>query len=70
MGIQGRDVKERYAVYDEASQMLWGETVAQAHGEIERLGVVHGFEGSTHTQQYSMTDERHLKPAQPPCGHR
>jgi Mn2+/Fe2+ NRAMP family transporter len=55
MGIQGRDVKQRYAVYDEASQMLWGETVAQPHGQIERLLVIHFFEGSTHAQQYTIT---------------
>jgi hypothetical protein len=51
MGLPGRDVKERYAVYDEASQMLWGETVAQALDLTVRLGVVHGFEGSTHKHQ-------------------
>ena len=55
MGIQGRDVKQRYAVYDEASQMLWGETVAQPHGQIERLLVIHFFEGSTHAHQYTIT---------------
>src|SRR6266568_1235578 len=55
MGIQGRDVKQRYAVYHEASQMLGGQTVAQPHFQIERLLVVHGFEGSTHAHQYTIT---------------
>src|SRR6266568_1796038 len=55
MGIQGRDVKQRYAVYHEASQMLGGQIVAQPHFQIEHLLVVHGFEGSTHAHQYTIT---------------
>ena len=60
MGIQSREVKQRHAVYHEAGQMLGGQTVAQPHRQIERLLVVHGFEGSTHAHQYTMTDERSL----------
>src|SRR5260370_14899291 len=56
MGIQGREVKQGHAVYDKAGQMLGGQTVAQPHGQIERLLVVHGFECSTHTQQYTISD--------------
>src|SRR5205807_6077963 len=56
MGIQSREVKQRHAVYHEAGQMLGRQTVAQPHCQIERLLVVHGFEGSTHAQQYTISD--------------
>src|SRR5947208_17042161 len=56
MGIQSREVKQRHAVYHEAGQMLGRQTVAQPHRQIERLLVVHGFEGSTHAQQYTISD--------------
>ena len=56
IGIQSREVKQRHAVYHEAGQMLGGQTVAQPHRQIERLLVVHGFEGSTHAQQYTIPD--------------
>jgi hypothetical protein len=49
-----------HAVYHEANQMLGGQTVAQAHRQVERLIIVHCFEGSTHAHQYTMTDERYL----------
>ena len=56
MGIQSREVKQRHAVYHEAGQMLGGQTVAQPHRQTERLLVVHGFECSTHAQQYTILD--------------
>jgi hypothetical protein len=40
--------------------MVGGQTVAQPHGQIECLGVVHGFEGSFHVHQYTITDARLL----------
>src|SRR5947209_18582475 len=40
--------------------MLRRQTVAQAHRQFERLIIVHCFEGSTHTHQYIMTDQRYL----------
>jgi nitrite reductase/ring-hydroxylating ferredoxin subunit len=36
--------------------MVRGQTVAQAHCQIERLLVVHRFECSFHAYQYTMTD--------------
>src|SRR2546428_5277813 len=36
--------------------MLGRQTVAQSHGQFERLLVVHFFEGSTHAQHYIITD--------------
>src|SRR5712692_628492 len=36
--------------------MLGRQTVAQPHGQFERLLVVHFFEGSTHAQHYIITD--------------
>src|SRR5258708_37608175 len=36
--------------------MVGRQTVAQPHCQIERLGVVHLFEGSTHAQEYTITD--------------
>jgi hypothetical protein len=39
--------------------MLGRQTVAQAHRQIKCLLVVHGFECSTHDDQYIMTDEKH-----------
>ncbi len=36
--------------------MLGGQTVAQPHRQIECLVVVHGFEGSFHAHQYTITD--------------
>ncbi len=48
VGIQRRQVKLSHAVHDEACQMLGGQTVAQAHRQIECLVVVHSFEGSFH----------------------
>jgi hypothetical protein len=54
--IQGREVKQSHAVYHEAGQMVGRQTVAQPHRQIERLGVVHLFEGSTHAQEYTITD--------------
>ncbi len=59
-GIQRRQVKLGHAVYHEARQMVGGQTVAQAHRQVERLIIVHCFEGSTHAYQYTMTDERYL----------
>jgi hypothetical protein len=56
VGIQGREVKQSHAVYHEAGQMVGRQTVAQPHGQIERLGVVHLFECSTHAQEYTITD--------------
>src|SRR5260370_11545996 len=56
MGIQGREVKQSHAVYHEAGQMVGRQTVAQPHCQIERLGVVHIFECSTHAQEYTITD--------------
>src|SRR5947209_3739980 len=40
--------------------MVRRQTVAQAHRQFERLIIVHCFEGSTHTHQYIMTDQRYL----------
>src|SRR2546423_8875449 len=37
--------------------MVGGQTVAQSHRQIECLVVVHGFEGSFHAHQYTITDE-------------
>jgi len=51
MGIQRREVKQRYAVYDEASQMLWGQTITQPHRQIKCLLVVHRFKCSLHAHQ-------------------
>jgi len=42
------EVKQSHAVYHEAGQMVGRQTVAQPHCQIERLGIVHLFEGSTH----------------------
>src|SRR5947209_8255065 len=56
MGIQGRQVKLSHAVHDKARQMVGGQAIAQAHGQIECLVVVHGFEGSFHAHQYTITD--------------
>src|SRR2546421_7370544 len=36
--------------------MVRGQTVAQAHRQIERLLVVHRLECSFHAYQYTMTD--------------
>src|SRR2546425_3263353 len=36
--------------------MVGGQTVAQPHRQIECLVVVHGFEGSFHAHQYTITD--------------
>src|SRR3989442_15716817 len=36
--------------------MVGGQTVAQSHRQIECLVVVHGFEGSFHAHQYTITD--------------
>ena len=36
--------------------MVGWQAVAQPHCQIERLGVVHLFEGSTHVQEYTITD--------------
>src|SRR5947209_3411157 len=57
VGIQRREVKLGHTVYHEAGQMVGGQTVAQAHCQIERLVIVHRFECSTHVYQYTMTDE-------------
>src|SRR5260370_36462847 len=59
VGIQRREIKLGHAIYHEARQMVGRQTVAQPYRQIECLVIVHFFEGSTHTQQYSMTDERH-----------
>src|SRR5947199_7087489 len=40
--------------------MVRGQTVAQPHGQIECLLVVHCFESSTHAHQYTMTGQRYL----------
>ena len=56
VGIQGREVKQGHAIHYEAGQMVGGQTVAQPHGQIQRLRVVHLFECSTHAQQYTITD--------------
>src|SRR6266567_6106111 len=56
VGIQRREVKLSYAVPYEARQMVGGQTVAQAHPQIECLVVVHRFEGSFHAHQYTITD--------------
>lgn len=40
--------------------MAGGQTVAQAHRQIERLIVVHRFEGSTHAHQYTISDSLFL----------
>ncbi len=56
VGIQRRQVKLSHAVHDEACQMVGGQTVAQPHGQIECLVVVHRFEGSFHAHQYTITD--------------
>ena len=56
VSIQGREVKQSHAVYHEAGQIVGRQTVAQPHRQIERLGVVHLFEGSTHAQEYTITD--------------
>jgi len=55
-GIQSRQVKLGHAVYHEACQMVGGQTVAQTHCQLECLLVVHRFEGSFHTHQYTITD--------------
>jgi hypothetical protein len=34
----------------------WGQTVAQAHRQIERLVVVHRFEDSTDAFKYTITN--------------
>src|SRR5947207_10376806 len=36
--------------------MVGGQAVAQPHRQIECLVVVHGFEGSFHAHQYTITD--------------
>jgi hypothetical protein len=56
MGIQSREVKQSYAIHDEAGQMVGRQTVAQPHRQIECLDVVHLFESSTHAQEYTITD--------------
>lgn len=70
VAIQSREVKLGHAVYHEAGQMLGGQTVAQAHRQIERLIVVHGFEGSTHAHQYTIPDKRLLFLSDKLLGHR
>ena len=60
MGIQGREVKQGHAVHDKAGQMFGRQTVAQPHGQIQRLLVVHRFECSLHAQQYTTADREHL----------
>src|SRR2546425_9289846 len=55
LGIQRREVQLRYTVYYEARQMLGRQTVTQAHRQIERLIIVHGFKSSLHAHQYTMT---------------
>ena len=56
VGIQRREVKLSHAVHYEARQMVGGQTVAQAHRQIQCLVVVHGFECSFHAHQYTITD--------------
>ncbi len=56
VGIERREVKLGHAIYQEAGQMVGGQTVAQPHCQIERLVVVHRFEGSTHAYQYTIPD--------------
>src|SRR5260370_31165050 len=59
VGIQRGEIKLGHAIYNEGGEMVGRQTVAQPYRQIECLVIVHFFEGSTHTQQYSMTDERH-----------
>src|SRR5712692_9200116 len=40
--------------------MFGRQTVAQPHGQIQRLLVVHRFKCSLHAQQYTTTDREHL----------
>src|SRR5260370_31589225 len=40
--------------------MFGGQTLAQPHGQIQRLVVVHRFTCSLHAQQYATTDREHL----------
>src|SRR5258707_9718284 len=40
--------------------MVGRQAVAQPHGQIQRLLVVHRFKCSLHAQQYTTTDREHL----------
>src|SRR5258708_11976259 len=40
--------------------MFGGQTLAQPHGQIQRLFVVHRFTCSLHAQEYTTTDREHL----------
>jgi len=40
--------------------MVRGQTVAQPHCQFQRLLIVHCFESSTPTHQYTITGQRHL----------
>jgi NADPH:quinone reductase len=40
--------------------MVGRQTVAQPHGQIQRLVVVHRFKCSLHAQEYTTTDREHL----------
>ncbi len=44
------------AICREACQEIGGQTVAQAHRQIERLVVVHRFEDSTDAFKYTITN--------------
>jgi hypothetical protein len=46
--------EQGHAIHHEAGQMVRRRTVTQAHSQIERLGVVHGFERSTHVLKYPL----------------
>jgi len=60
VGVAHTPEQEGDASRHEAGQMVGRQTFAQAHRQIERMIVVHLFEGSTHAYQYAISDNLFL----------
>ncbi len=53
-GIQSRKVKQGHTIHHETDQMVRRQTVTQADCQIQRLIIVHGFEGSFHAHSLPL----------------
>ncbi len=48
MGVERREVNLSHTIYHEMREMVGRQAIAKAHGQVECLGVIHCFEGSSH----------------------
>ena len=59
--LQQGAIKQVAAIHHEAGQVLGRQTLAQAHRQIKRRLVIHGFEGSTHTRTLPLLRGRRAR---------